>query len=55
MIIEPVANPVQEVFDAENIQVIPASKDAIESMLKFIAALLVLIAVIGIFIFYLFA
>jgi len=57
MLKEVVANPIQQeeidIISAENVEVVPASNDTILSMLKCIAALLVFIALMGTFIFYL--
>jgi hypothetical protein len=56
MIKEVVANPIQQeeidVVSAENVQVVPASNETILSILKCIAALLFIIALLGTFIFY---
>jgi hypothetical protein len=57
MIKEVVANPIRQeeiyIVSAENVQVVPASNDTILGILKCIAALLFIIALLGTFIFYL--
>lgn len=56
MVIDVVANPIQEetdIFSVENIRVIPESNNTILSILQFIAGFLIFILVIGIVVFYL--
>jgi len=56
MVIEIIASPVHEeteIVNAENVQVIPASTNSIFNILSIIAGLLIFIAALGTFMFYL--